>query len=63
MYRFLSIVFATSFVILISGCISGPPKPVLPDGSHRVPVNRVSPDPAAPAPATLPAGPAAGGGR
>lgn len=28
-----------NFVILISGCSSGPPKPVLPDGSHRVPIN------------------------
>lgn len=29
-----------NFVILISGCSSNPPKPVLPDGSSRVPINR-----------------------
>ncbi|VWB63098.1 hypothetical protein BLA23254_02926 [Burkholderia lata] len=25
----------------LAACSSGPPKPVLPDGLHRVPVNRV----------------------
>ncbi|WP_167338413.1 hypothetical protein [Paraburkholderia oxyphila] len=37
-----------NFVILISGCSSGPPKPVLPDGSRRVPINRELPVPPAP---------------
>jgi hypothetical protein len=63
MYRILSSVLSISSVILISACSSGPPKPVLPDGSQRVPVNQVPPDPAASAPAALPAGPAEGGGR
>ncbi len=35
-------------VILIESCSANPPKPVLPDGSHRVPVNRVPPVPPAP---------------
>lgn len=34
-----------SLVILIESCSENPPKPVLPDGSHRVPVNRVPPVP------------------
>jgi hypothetical protein len=63
MYRFVVSILAINFVILICGCMSGPPKPVLPDGSHRVPVNQVPPVPAASAPAALPAGPAEGGGR
>lgn len=29
--------------MLINGCSGSPPKPVLPAGSHRVPVNRVPP--------------------
>jgi hypothetical protein len=33
----------------VSACGSAPPKPVLPDGSHRVPVNRVPPVPPVPA--------------
>ncbi len=37
-----------NFVILIDGCSSGLPKPVLPDGSHRVPINRVVRAPASP---------------
>lgn len=41
-----------NFVILISGCSSGPPKPVLPDGSHRVPINRELPVPAMPSAAS-----------
>ncbi|MDR8730081.1 hypothetical protein FEQ05_03202 [Burkholderia pseudomultivorans] len=32
-------------VVLMNGCSDSPPKPVLPDGSHRVPVNRVQPVP------------------
>ncbi|CAB4048767.1 hypothetical protein LMG9964_02408 [Paraburkholderia phenoliruptrix] len=54
-------------VLLISGCASGLPKPVLPDGSHRVPINRVSPvltspDSVEPDPATVPDASASGGG-
>lgn len=41
-----------NFVILISGCASGPPKPVLPDGSHRVPINRELPVPPVPSAAS-----------
>ncbi|MEW6342054.1 MAG: hypothetical protein AB1704_15440 [Pseudomonadota bacterium] len=41
-----------NFVILISGCSSDPPKPVLPDGSHRVPVNRELPVPPVPSAAS-----------
>ena len=29
----------------LAACSSGPPKPVLPDGLHRVPINRVPPTP------------------
>ncbi len=29
----------------LAACSSSPPKPVLPDGLHRVPVNRVPPVP------------------
>jgi hypothetical protein len=32
----------------LAACSSGPPKPVMPDGLHRVPVNRVPPVPDAP---------------
>jgi hypothetical protein len=63
MYKLLVAIFSINFVILINGCASGPPKPVLPDGSHRVPVNRVPPVPDVPdVPATrnLPASPDAG---
>ena len=54
MYKFLVIVLAINFVILIDGCASGPPKPVLPDGSHRVPVNRIPPVPDVPVVPNLP---------
>lgn len=37
------------------GCSSGPPKPALPDGLHRVPINRVYPAPDVPA--TVPVAP------
>lgn len=60
MYKFLVIVLAINFVILIDGCSSGPPKPVLPDGSHRVPVNRVPPVPDVPGAPNPPASPDAG---
>jgi hypothetical protein len=39
----------------LAACSSGQPKPVLPDGLHRVPVNRVPPLPDAPT--TVPAAP------
>lgn len=39
MKRFLSMSLVIPLVILIASCRSNPPKPVLPDGSHRVPVN------------------------
>ena len=62
------IFLALNFVILTSGCSLGPPKPVLPDGLHRVPVNstpvnRVPPVPAASVSPALPDAPAEGGGR
>lgn len=45
MIRSVVAVIAIQLVILINGCSGSPPKPVLPDGSHRVPVNRVPPVP------------------
>ncbi|MBB5415831.1 hypothetical protein QF001_006902 [Paraburkholderia youngii] len=43
----------------LAACSSGSTKPMLPDGLHRVPVNRVPPVPDVPtaAPATVPAVP------
>lgn len=52
MKRLLIGLFLVNFVILISGCSSGPPKPVLPDGSHRMPINRELPVPPAPSAAS-----------
>jgi hypothetical protein len=52
MKRLLIGSFLIKFVILISGCSSGPPKAVLPDGSHRVPINRELPVPPAPSAAS-----------
>ncbi|CAN7693343.1 hypothetical protein ACOCG7_09675 [Paraburkholderia sp. DD10] len=43
MIRSVVAVFAIQLVMLINGCSGNPPKPVLPDGLHRVPVNRVAP--------------------
>jgi hypothetical protein len=63
MCKFPAVFLAINFVILTSGCSSGPPKPVLPDGSHRVPVNRVPPVPVASVSPALPDAPAEGGGR
>lgn len=68
MCKFSTAFLAINFVILISGCASGPPKPVLPDGSHRVPVNsvpvnRMPPVPASSVSPALPDAPAEGGGR
>lgn len=39
----------------LAACSSGPPKLVLPDGLHRVPVNRAPPAPDVPT--TVPAAP------
>jgi hypothetical protein len=63
MRKFLIIFLAMNFVMLMSGCSSGPPKPVLPDGSHRVPVNSVPPVPASSVSPALPDASVEGGGR
>jgi len=63
MRKFKIGLLAVSLAILISGCSSEPPKPVLPDGSHRVPVNRFPPVPAASAPSAFPDTLCEGGGR
>ncbi len=68
MRKFPSVFLAINFVIFTSGCSSGPPKPALPDGSHRMPVNsvrvnRVPPVPASSVSPALPDAPAHGGGR
>jgi hypothetical protein len=68
MCKFLVVSLSINFVMLISGCASGPPKPALPDGSHRVPVNSVPVNGVPPVPASsvspaLPDAPAHGGGR
>lgn len=46
MIRSAVVIIVIQLVILIDGCSGNPPKPVLPDGSHRVPVNRIPPVPA-----------------
>jgi hypothetical protein len=43
-----SIVLAGCLAWSLAACSSGPPKPVLPDGLHRVPVNRILPVPEVP---------------
>lgn len=45
MIRSVVVVIAIQLVILINGCSGSPPRPVLPDGLHRVPVNHVPPVP------------------
>ncbi|RQR25005.1 hypothetical protein DIE22_35600 [Burkholderia sp. Bp9142] len=50
-----SLTFAGCLAWSLAACSSGPPKPVLPDGLHRVPVNRVPPVPDLPT--TVPAAP------
>ncbi len=45
MVRSIAAIVVVQLVILINGCSDSPPRPVLPDGSHRVPVNRVPPTP------------------
>ncbi|HKU00305.1 MAG TPA: hypothetical protein VJS30_27795 [Paraburkholderia sp.] len=51
MIRFVVAIALAGSVVLPGGCAE-PSKPVLPDGLHRVPVNRVPPVP----PVTSPAG-------
>lgn len=63
MRKFLVVFLVINFVMLTSGCSLGPSKPVLPDGSHRVPVNRVPPVPVSSVSPALPDAPAEGGGR
>jgi len=63
MNKFIAGLFAINLVMLINGCYSEPPKPVLPDGSHRVPVNRVPPVAASSVPLVPPVSPVEGGGR
>jgi hypothetical protein len=68
MRKFLAVFLALNFAMLTNGCSSGPPKPVLPDGLHRVPVNsapvnRMPPVPASSVSPALPDAPADGGGR
>jgi len=43
-----SLILAGCLAWSLAACSSGPPKPVLPDGLHRVPVNRVPPVPDVP---------------
>lgn len=43
-----SLLLAGCLAWSLAACSSSPPKPVLPDGLHRVPVNRVPPVPDAP---------------
>lgn len=50
-----SITLAVCLASSLAACSGGPKKPVLPDGLHRVPVNRVPPVPDLPA--TVPATP------
>lgn len=45
MIRSVVTVIVVQLGILISGCSGSAPKPALPDGLHRVPVNRVPPAP------------------
>ena len=48
MFALASIVLAGCLAWSLAACSSGAPKPVLPDGLHRVPVNRILPVPEAP---------------
>ncbi|PTB19067.1 hypothetical protein C9I57_18590 [Trinickia symbiotica] len=63
MRNFLRVLLPISLVVLTSGCHFEPPKPVLPDGLLRVPINRVPPVPATSASSALPDAPVGGGGR
>lgn len=51
MKNVLCVVLAVQLVIL-TGCGDEPSMPVLPDGLHRVPVNRVPPGPGGSQPGT-----------
>jgi hypothetical protein len=44
--------------LVLAACSGNPPKPVLPDGLHRVPVNRIPSAPIVPPAATSPSLPA-----
>jgi hypothetical protein len=41
----ISLILTGCLAWSLAACSSSPPKPVLPDGLHRVPVNRVPPVP------------------
>ncbi|AWV04763.1 hypothetical protein DM992_36140 [Burkholderia sp. JP2-270] len=45
MCKLSSLTLAGCLAWSLAACSSGPPKPVLPDGLHRVPINRVPPVP------------------
>lgn len=50
-----SLILAGCFAWSLAACSSGPPKPVSPDGLHRVPINGLPPVPDVPT--TVPAAP------
>lgn len=45
MFELSSLTLAGCLAWSLAACSSVPPKPVLPDGLHRVPINRVPPVP------------------
>jgi hypothetical protein len=49
MFMPTSLILAGFIAWSLAACSSSPPKPVLPDGLHRVPVNRLPPVPDTPA--------------
>jgi hypothetical protein len=57
-----SLMLSGCLALSLAACSSGPPKPVLPDGLHRMPVNHVPPAPDVPAAPDLPVSPDAGDG-
>jgi hypothetical protein len=63
MRDFLRVLLPISLVMLTGGCHFEPPKPVLPDGSHRVPINLIPPVQATSASSALPDASVGGGGR
>jgi hypothetical protein len=46
----ISIALTGCLAVSLVACSNGPPKLALPDGLHRVPINRVSPVPEVPMP-------------
>lgn len=60
-----SLILAGWLVWTLAACTGTPPKPVLPDGLHRVPVNHLPPVPDSPAAVQSPDSPAlrGAGGR